>query len=40
VIEVRRSGKRSEEEASWWPKWMRGGVAKGLALLYSPVMTR
>jgi hypothetical protein len=30
----------SEEEVSWWPKWMRGGAAKEWALLYSPGMVR
>jgi hypothetical protein len=24
----------SQEEVSWWPKWMRAGVAKDLMLLY------
>jgi hypothetical protein len=28
AIGVRRSGEGREEEASWWPKWMRGGAAK------------
>jgi hypothetical protein len=40
VIGVRRSGKGSEEKASWWPKWMWGGAAKVWALLYSPGMVR
>jgi hypothetical protein len=24
----------SQEEVSWWPKWMWAGVAKDLVLLY------
>jgi hypothetical protein len=30
----------SKEEVSWWTKWMRGGVTKGLALFYSLGMGR
>jgi hypothetical protein len=29
----------SDDEVSWWPKWMRCGVAKDLVLLYRPGMT-
>jgi hypothetical protein len=25
---VRQSGEGGEEEASWWPSWMRDGAAK------------
>jgi hypothetical protein len=40
AIGVHRSGEGREEEASWWPKWMRGGAVKVWALLYSPGMVR
>jgi hypothetical protein len=28
TIGVHRSGEGREEEASWWPDWMRDGAAK------------
>jgi hypothetical protein len=40
AIGVHRSGEGREEEASWWPKWMRGGAVKVWALLYSPGMVK
>jgi hypothetical protein len=30
----------SEEEVSWWPKWMWDGAAQEWALLYSPGVAR